>query len=345
MTIKQQNFGSFENQKISLYTLENSQGMQVRLMNFGATITQITIPNSKGQPVSIACGFDNFEDYFSEKYRANAPYFGCTVGRYCSQIKDAKFEIDGREYKLAKNCGENNLHGGTIGFDKKIWEAEPIRTENAVVFRLWSKDMEKGFPGNVEAQVKVTLTENNEIVLNYEAIADKKTPLSMTNHSYWNLSGFNTDIQDNLVKINTNKLMETDQTGAATGVVNVEGTINDLRSARTIKEVQSELGDGFEHFYIFDTDTKQLKAIAEIEDKESGRKLEVLSTEPCMLFYTAKYMADELQRNENEKYGRYRAFACETHRWQNGPNLSESPNTFIEANEKFTSKTIFKLKF
>lgn len=345
MSITKQNFGTYQSKEISLFTLKNKNGMQVKIMDFGATITSITIPEKDGNPVSMACGFDKFEDYFSEEYKANSPYFGCTVGRYCSQIKDSKFTLDGTEYQLAKNCGENNLHGGTVGFDKRIWEAKAMESENAILFSLLSKDMEEGFPGNVEAHVRMKLTDDNEIVLEYEASTDKATPFSMTNHSYWNLSGFQDNVEGFSVKVNSNKLMTADETGAATGINDISNTVNDLREGRIVKDVHEGNGDGFEHFYIFDNDQEKLNPVAEVEDKTSGRKLEVFSTEPCMLFYTAKYMSDELKRNENEKYGKYRAFACETHRWQNGPNLPESKGTFLRPDEKFASTTIFKLTF
>lgn len=345
MTIKQQKFGAFEGKDITLFTLENANGMSVKIMNYGATITRVTIPGEGGKPLSVACGFDTFEDYFSEAYKTNAPYFGCTVGPYCSQIKDSKFTLNGTEYKLAQNCGANNLHGGTVGFDKKVWAAQAMESENAILFSLLSTDMEEGFPGNVEARVRMKLTEDNEIVLDYEATSDKATPFSMTNHSYWNLSGFKETVENSLVKVHANQLMVTDESGAATGVSDISNTINDLRTGKAIKDVHTALGDGFEHFYIFDNKDEELNPVAEIEDKENNRKLEVCSTEPCMLFYTAKYMSDELQRNENEQYGKYRAFACETHRWQNGPNIPGSPKTILQTNEKFKSTTIFRLQW
>jgi len=317
-------------------------------MNYGATITSLEIPDKKGELVSIACGFDELGGYFSDEYKANAPYFGCTVGRYCSQIKDSKFSLDEKEYKLAENCGPNNLHGGTVGFDKKIWNAMPFESDAAVgiAFSLLSKDLEEGFPGNVEAEVQMKLTSDNEIVLVYSAKTDKATPLSMTNHTYFNLSGFERNVEDFIVKVNTKKLHELDETGAATGVINdVVGTIEDLRSGREVKAVHDKLGDGFEHFYVFNNPDVNLNEVAKVTDEASGRSLEVRSTEPCMLLYTGKYTSDELQRNANERYGKYRGFCCETYRWQNGPNIQGAPGTITTPEAPFQSKTIFKLNF
>ncbi|MGQ1784744.1 MULTISPECIES: aldose epimerase family protein [unclassified Saccharicrinis] len=341
-------FGNYNGQEVTQFVLENNNGMTVKILDLGATISSITIPGKGNKPTSIVCGFDTLDGYFSEEYKANAPYFGCTVGRYCSQIKDAKFDLDGQTYQLAKNCGENNLHGGTVGFDKRMWDATSVESNGkiGVQFQLKSKDKEEGFPGDVEAQVVMLLSNDNELILNYSATTNKTTPLSMTNHSYFNLSGFKRNVEGFKLQVNTDKLQEMDETGAGTGkILDVTGTANDLRKGKVIKEVHDELGDGFEHFYVFDNASEDLIQTAKIEDSESGRSLEVYSTEPCMLFYTAKYMSNELKRTEEEKYGKYRAFACETHRWQNGPNIEGSPKTFTKAGEEFKSKTVFKLSW
>lgn len=341
-------FGKHNNQDVHLYTLENDNGMVVKIMDFGATITSVTIPDSDGNPVSIACGFDTFDEYFSDVYKANAPYFGCTVGRYCSQIKDAKFSLNGKDYQLAANCGDNNLHGGAIGFDKKIWNVNTfdLGGKAGLEFSLLSKDMEEGFPGNVGVVLTIELSDKNEIIFNYYAKPDQDTPFSMTNHSYFNLSGFKQSVEDFEVSVLTNKRLAGDDTGACTGeIIDVTDSADDLREGRIIKDFHEANGDGFEHFYIFDNEKEKLQKVAEVKDNASKRSLEVFSTEPCMLFYTAKYMSDELQRSANEKYGKYRAFACETHRWPNGPNIANSPKSIIKAGEEFKSTTIFKISY
>jgi len=347
MKIEKIPFGEAQGQEVSQYILSNDR-MVVKMMTYGATINSIEVTDDKGDLVSIACGFDKLEDYFSEEYLANSPYFGCTVGRYCSQIKDATFELGGSSYQLSDNCGPNNLHGGTRGFDKRIWDAEPYEADNAVgvTFTLLSKDMEEGFPGNVEARVRMQLTNDNEIVLDYYATTDKSTPLSMTNHTYFNLSGFKKSVENFIVKVNSKDLLELDETGATTGVINdVSRTAEDLRSGLKVRKGHEELGDGFEHFYVFENADFKLQPLAEISDKDSGRSLEVISSEPCMLFYTGKYTSDDLQRNDSERYGKYRGFCCETHRWPNGPNIKNSPGSYCSPEHPFKSKTIFKIKF
>jgi aldose 1-epimerase len=336
-------FGKYQNQDIQLYTLSNSNGMEVKITNYGATITSLIVPNKNGALQNIACGFDTIEGYFSEAYKGNSPYFGCTVGRYCSQIKDSKFTLNGKTYQLADNCGDNNLHGGVVGFDKKVWKAE-ILDNSSIKMTLKSKDLEEGFPGNVDVSVIFSLNDNNELSIDYSAIPDADTPLSLTNHTYFNLSGFSETVENHIAKVNTDKRLEMDDTGASTGnIVNLEGKADDLRTGKRIGDVHKAMGDGFEHFYVFDNPNEDLKHVASITSEKGGLTLDVSTTEPCMLLYTGKYTSDELARENGEQYGKYRGFCCETHRYQNGPNIPDSPKSITKAGETFKSKTVFKI--
>jgi aldose 1-epimerase len=347
MNIYKTLFGSFQNQNIDLYTLKNSNGMSVKITNYGATITAISVPNSKGEVENIACGFDKLDGYFSNEYVDNSPYFGGTIGRYCSQIKDAKFSLNGKEYQLSANCGNNNLHGGTVGFDKRIWNAEVIEgNQSSIKMTLTSKDLEEGYPGNVAVSVLFTLTANNELKIDYNAIPDQDTPLALTNHTYFNLNAFSSTVEDHIVQVNTSKKQVMDDTGAGTGeIVNIEGEADDLRIGKKVGDVHTEINDGFEHFYIFDNANSDLQEVAFIKSKQSGRSLKVSSTEPCMLLYTGKYTSDDIKRENGEQYGKFRGFCCETHRYQNGPNIEDSPNTITKAGEEFKSTTIFKFSW
>lgn len=338
-TITKSTFGEVEGQLIDLYELSNNRGMTVKIMNYGATITSIKIP-VKGETIEVACGFDTLEGYFTEEYRANAPYFGGTIGRYCSQIKDAKFSIDGTEYQLAEMVGKNNLHGGLHGFDKKIWTTEILG--NQLVMYLTSHDGEEGFPGNVTARVSFQLTDDNAIDIQYSATTDKATPLAMTNHTYFNLSGFESNVEGFIATVKTDSKQEMDDTGAGTGnILNLDGQPDDLRLGRKIGDVHHDLGDGFEHFYVYDNLDFNLQEVASIFNPDNGLKLTVKSTEPCMLLYTGKYTSDDLRRENGLKYGKYRGFCCETHRYQNGPNIPGSPGTITIPEKPFTSNTIF----
>jgi len=341
MQIKESDFGTYNTIKIKAYTLKNEHGVEVNIINYGATITSISVPNKNGTIENIACGFDTLEGYFGKEYVENSPYFGGTIGRYCSQIKDSKFTLNGKEYNLAKNCGENNLHGGVVGFDKRIWNAEKL--DNSVKMSLYSKDLEEGFPGNVEVSVTFTLTSDNELKIEYTATPDQDTPLALTNHTYFNLNAFSSTVENHHARVNTTKRHVMDKTGAATGeIVNITGKADDLSNGKIIGEVHKALGDGFEHFYVFDNPDFELQDVAQIKSETSGRTLTVSSTEPCMLLYTGKYTSNAIKRENGEQYGKYRGFCCETHRYQNGPNIKNSPKSITKAGETFKSTTVFK---
>lgn len=347
MIINKTLFGSFQNQNIDLYTLKNSNGMSVKITNYGATVTEISVPNSKGEVENVACGFDTLNGYFSKEYVDNSPYFGGTIGRYCSQIKDAKFSLNGKEYQLSANCGDNNLHGGTVGFDKRIWNVKTIEgNQPSIRMTLISKDLEEGYPGNVQVSVQFTLTANNELKIDYNATPDQDTPIALTNHTYFNLNAFSSTIEDHIVQVNTSKRQAIDDTGAGTGeIVNIEGEADDLRIGKKIGDVHTQINDGFEHFYVFDNANSEIQEVASVKSKQSGRSLTVSSTEPCMLLYTGKYTSDDIKRENGEQYGKFRGFCCETHRYQNGPNIEDSPNTITKAGEEFKSTTIFKFSW
>ena len=340
-------FGNLEGEKVVLYSLKNDNGMVVKITNYGATITSIQIPDSNGNLKEIACGFDTLEGYFSDAYKTNSPYFGSTVGRYCSQIKDAKFSLNGKTYHLADNCGPNNLHGGVVGFDKRIWGITLADDDQSTIkMSLLSKDLEEGFPGNVQVEVSFTLTDENELKIDYNATTDADTPLSITNHTYFNLAGFTESVENHIAKVHTSKRLELDDTGAATGeIINVEKQPDDLTDGKRIGDVHDAINDGFEHFYIFDNQKEDLNQVASISTSKEELRLDVFSTEPCMLLYTGKYTSDDLKRENGIQYGKYRGFCCETHRYPNGPNIEGSPKSITKAGENFKSTTVFKFSF
>ncbi|MGC6431662.1 MAG: aldose epimerase family protein [Jejuia sp.] len=344
MSISISDFGALAGESIKAYTLKNANGVEVTITNYGATVTKILVPDSQGNIENIACGFDTLEGYFGKDYLENAPYFGGTVGRYCSQIKDAKFSLNGKEYQLADNCGPNNLHGGKEGFDKKIWTAEV--STSSIKMSLKSKALEEGFPGNVAVEVTFSLTDDNELNIDYIATPDADTPLSLTNHSYFNLNAFKSNVECHLAQVNANAKLECDDTGAATGKIsNVEGAADDMRTAKRIGDAHEGMGDGFENFYILENEKGNFIESAKITCPDSGRSLTVSTTEPCMLLYTGKYTSDALKRENGEQYGKYRGFCCETHRYPNGPNIENSPKSITKAGETFKSKTQFKFSW
>lgn len=344
MNASKTNFGQFNGTKVNLISLENDNGMLVKIMDYGATVTSIKVP-VEGNLLEVACGFDTLEGYFSEEYTVNSPYFGGTIGRYCSQIKDAQFSLNGTEYHLAKNAGNNNLHGGLKGFDKKLWAARPYieKEKVGVLMTLLSKDMEEGFPGNVQTTVTFNLTNDNELRIDYHATTDADTPFTITNHTYFNLSGFSDNVEGHSVQVFSDKKQVWDETGAATGEnIPVAGGPDDLRSAKKIGDVHNAMGDGFEHFYLFEEKGFKLDKVAVIREPKSGRSLEISTSEPGLLLYTGKYTSDGLKRENGLQYGKYRGFCCEAHRYPNGPNIPNSPKSILKKGEKYDSTTIFK---
>lgn len=346
MIATKSNFGKINNEAIELFTLQNANGVQVTISTYGATITSILVPNKSGELKNIACGFDTLDGYFSESYVNNSPYFGGTIGRYCSQIKDANFQLNGTKYDLAANCGANNLHGGKQGFDKKVWNAEILVGGSAVKMSLLSTHLEEGYPGDVAVSVTFALTDSNELRIDYSGVPTEDTPLSLTNHTYFNLSKFADTVENHTAQVNTNKRLQLDETGAATGViVDVTGAADDLRAGKRIGAVHEQMNDGFEHFYVFDNPKAELNHVAAITNETKDLSLDVYSTEPCMLLYTGKYTSDDIKRENGEQYGKYRGFCCETHRYPNGPNIADSPNSITKAGEEYKSTTVFKLTF
>ena len=344
MNISKVPFGSVDGVEVELYTLENANGVTAKITNYGGIITSLVVPDNQGGKADIVCGFDTLEGYFSEAYQTNSPYFGCLVGRYAARIKDARFTVDGVEYPVAANDGANHIHGGIKGFDKCVWDAE-VEGE-CLKLRLTSPDGDEGYPGTVNVTVRYELTEDNELAIRYSATTDKATPLSLTNHTYFNLGGFNDSILDTEAMIVSDKLLTVDETNVQMGdEFSVAGTVWDYNDPKPLSAVFTEKEMGFETYYIFSKPVGAFDKVAEFKDHASGRKLEVLTSEPSMLMYTGFYTSDELKRESGARFGQFRAFCCETSRYPNGPNIPGAPGCVLKAGEAFQSKTVFRLEW
>lgn len=344
MKVNSIKFGNHQGQEVLLYHLINDHGMEVKIMTYGATITSISLPNTNASNTEVVCGFDDFESYHSEDYQSNAPYFGCTVGRYASRIKDGSFNINGKDYTLAVNNGANHLHGGIVGFDKKIWESAPIENEQnvGVKMSLKSAHLEEGYPGNVNVSVTFLLNNQNEISINYEGKTDEETPLSLTNHTYFNLSGFKESIFNHKAQILSKHHLIPDETNVPLGNLEaITNTAANLNEAIPLATPLTQLETGFEHYYIFDHPLGILSEVAFFEEPKSGRQLIIATTEPGMLFYTGYFTSDKLKRESGDVYGKYMAFCCETSRYPNGPNITDSPGSTTKPNQTYQSTTKF----
>lgn len=347
MKVNKELFGEVSGQAVDLYTLSNDNGMSVKITNYGGIVTSIVIPDNQGNTNDIVCGFDTLAGYFSEEYTNNAPYFGGLVGRYAARIKDGAFALNGEKYSLATNNAPNHLHGGIVGFDKKIWQASTLK-ESACVglsLTLTSVDGEEGYPGNLSVEVQYRLTDENTLIISYIAHTDKDTPVSLTNHSYFNLSGFKTDIKGHNLQVNADKVLVPDETNVPVGEIQNVNGIDDFTQEKSLGKAIDQLDCGFEHYLIFNKGNEQKSQVVELSDPNSGRCLKVVTTEPGMLFYTGHFTSNELQRESGEKYGQYRGVCFETSKYPNGPNIPSSPKSILTVGNTYQEETQFQFSW
>lgn len=349
MRIEGTPFGEVEGRSVDLFTLDNVNGMTVKVTNYGGIVTSIVVPARDRNPNDIVCGFDTLDSYFSDAYRANSPYFGCLVGRYAGRIKDGKFTIGDRQYQVATNDGPNHLHGGVKGYDKCVWDVDgTVEEASAVALKLslTSPDGDESFPGTVKVVVEYRLTDDNELRIHYQAETDQATPLSLTNHTYFNLNGFQDKILDHVVQISSDRYLVPDETNVPVGEeAAVAGTVCDFNQPRRIGDAFAELPLGFEHYYAFRKPVRSLEKVAEVAEANSGRKLEVFSSEPGALFYTGRYTSDDLRRESGAQFGQFRAFCIETSKYPNGPNLQGAAGSVLEPGATYDETTIYRLSW
>ena len=334
---------------IKLYTLKNDNGMIVTVTNYGAIITSIKVPDRDGKMADVALGYNRVEDYINA---VDKPYFGAIVGRYGNRIAKGEFTLDGQTYSLATNNGENHLHGGIIGFDKVVWAVVNERSTNSIQLAYQAKDMEEGYPGNLEMTVKYTLTDDNSIIVDYLATTDKATPVNLTQHTYFNLKGEGEgNILGHELMLNAKQYTPVDAGMIPTGETSsVKGTPFDFTTAKPIgrdinqDHEQLKLGGGFDHNWILDKGNKQkeLTLAARVHEPTSGRTLEVHTTEPGIQFYCGNFLDGRLQGKSGTAYLNRGGFCLETQHYPDSPNQPNFPSTILQPGEKYESQTIFK---
>ena len=349
--VSQESFGVLKSGKeATLYTLKSPSGMQVSVTNYGAIITSWLAPDGNDKFDDVVLGFESVEGY--EKFEG---YFGAVVGRYGNRIAGGKFEIDGILYDLAKNNGPNNLHGGLKGFDKVLWSAQEFVTDSSagLILTYISKDGEEGFPGNLNAQVTYTLGANDELKIDYLATTDKTTHVNLTQHSYFNLSG---DVSRNILgyklMIASNEITPVDSTLIPTGdLMSVEGTPFDFRRSKTIGEgintdhKQIIFGKGYDHNWVLDSAAfgkDGLALAAVLEDTVTARKMEVLTSEPGIQFYSGNFMTEETIGKRGKVYDFRYGLCLETQHFPDTPNQRGFPSTLLQPGEEYRSTTIYR---
>ncbi len=332
--------------RVELFTLTNAHGIEVRAMTYGAIITSIQTPDRTGKRADIVLGFDSLAGYV-----AGSPYFGAVVGRYANRIARGQFTLDGVTYHLARNNGPNTLHGGQRGFDKVLWSGEPFHSDSAAGVRLRyeSPDGEEGYPGAVSVQVTYTLTDGDELIVDYEASTTKPTPLNLSQHTYWNLHGDGQgSILDHVLTLNASAFTPVDSTLIPTGQrAPVAGTPFDFRQPTAIgariddSHEQLRFGRGYDHNWVLDQITHAaLTHAARLEDPMSGRQIDISTTEPGMQFYSGNFLDGTIKGTGGHVYGHRTGLCLETQHFPDSPNHANFPSTILRPGQHYRSRTI-----
>lgn len=342
MSVRSKMFGKTpDGTTIQQYTLSNQNGMIVKIINYGATVTNILVPDSTGKGTDVVLGYDNLDGYLH-----NTSYFGCIVGRYANRIAKGKFTLGGKTYSLATNDNGNHLHGGTVGFDKVVWQATPIRMADgaALLMKYVSKDGEEGYPGTLTVIVTYTLTNNNELEITYEATTDKPTPVNLTHHSYFNLAGAgNGNILQHQMMINADRFTAVDKHLIPTGVLqNVKGTALDFTSPHTIGERIGNVEGGYDHNFVLRQTSDTLLLAARVTEPVSGRIMEVFTTEPGLQFYSGNFLDGTTIGKSNTVYNKHFGFCLEAQHFPDSPNHPKFPSVILKPGTTYRQTTIYK---
>jgi len=344
MSIKTEPFGQTpDGQAVDLVTMTNAYGIEARIITYGGIIVSMKVPDRDGKLGDVVLGFDKLDGYTK-----GHPYFGAIVGRYGNRIGEGKFTLDGVEYKLAANNGPNHLHGGIKGFDKVVWRIEQAKAEgDEAILELsyLSKDGEEGYPGNLACTVTYTLTANNEFKIHYEATTDKPTVLNLTNHSYWNLAGQGTgDILGHELMLNADRYTPVDEGLIPTGELkSVKDSPMDFTKSMTIgsRIKQVDIG-GYDHNFVLNGKTGQMKLCARVYEPTSGRVMEIDTTEPGVQFYTGNFLDGTLRGKDGKVYQKHYAFCLETQHFPDSPNKPDFPSVVLRPGEKYDTTTVYK---
>jgi aldose 1-epimerase len=343
--VKRQSFGTANGSAVEMFTLTNKNGVEVDAITYGGIITSIKTPDRTGKIADIVLGFNSIDGYLGDQ-----PFFGAIIGRYGNRIAKGRFTIDGVEYKLATNNGPNHLHGGTKGFDKKIWKGDILPGRNGVAFTYTSADGEQGYPGKLDVKVTYTLDDNNQLLVEYDATTDKSTHVNLTQHSYFNLAGEGSgDILGHELTIDADRYTPVDATLIPTGVIApVTGTPFDFRKSTAIgaridsADAQIKNGTGYDHNWVLNrASTTGLQRVARVYEPTSGRTLEVSTTEPGMQFYAGNFLDGKLVGKAGKPYGKRSGFCLETQHYPDTPNHPNFPTTLLKPDQRYYTKTAF----
>jgi len=330
---------------VSVYTLTNKNGLTARITNYGGRVVSLMTPDRNGKMADVVLGFDSLDGYLQNP----GPFFGALIGRYGNRIGHARFTLDGRVYQVDRNDGENSLHGGARGFDKRVWTPLEL-SDGGLELTYLSADGEEGYPGKLRATVTYRLTDANELRVDYAASTDKDTVINLTNHSYFNLKGAGTgDILDHRVMLNADRFTPVDAGLIPTGELRaVAGSPFDFRSATAIgarieaNDEQIKIGKGYDHNWMLNRGGDGLELAARVEEPSTGRILEARTTQPGVQFYTGNFLDGTIKGKGGKVYGRRSGFCLETQHFPDSPNKPGFPTTELKPGQKYQSTTVFR---
>jgi aldose 1-epimerase len=344
MDVKKEALGCLaDGTAVDIYTLTNKAGFEARITTYGAILVSLKLPDRNGAFADVNLGFDSLAGYLGTH-----PYFGAIIGRYGNRIAQARFTLDGVAHALPPNNNGNTLHGGIRGFDKVVWAAEPVRSADGAGVKLayLSKNGEEGFPGNLSVTVVYTLTDANELRIDYEAVTDKKTPLNLTNHAYWNLKGEGRgDVLGHVLRLEADAITAVDSAAnlIPTGeIVPVAGTPFDFTAPHAIGERIAKVEGGYDHNFILRSGGGTLAAAARVEEPESGRVLEIWTDQPGIQLYTGNFLDGTVVGKGGKAYGKHFAFCLETQHFPDSPNHPNFPSTILEPGQTYRTTTVHK---
>jgi aldose 1-epimerase len=345
MQIETTPFGKLKNgSEVKLFTITNDNKVSVKITNYGAIITSIEMPDKNGKIENIVCGFEKLETYLSDEYLGSYPYFGAIIGRFGNRIAKGHLEIEGKKYEMAINNGPNHLHGGKIGFDRRLFDFETFQNEKQMGIKLTylSPDLEENYPGNLKVTCIYTLNNNNELNIEYLADTDKTTVVNLTNHTYFNLTGGKEDILNHELELTATKMTELVEQIPTGKIISVAGTPFDFTTSRKLNHRISEVPMGYDDNFVLDNESGELKYIGYLKEANSGRKVEILTTQPGMQVYTG-YWNPELIIDGVKKFGSFSGVALETQHYPDSVNQPGFPTTILKPGEKYNETTIYRL--
>ena len=342
-TVSKEVFGKTRGGKrVDLFTLTNKQGLCAKITNYGTIITELRVPDRQGRLGNIVLGFDNLRQYLG----GNPSYLGCTVGRVANRTAKGRFQLDGKKYQLAVNNGPHHLHGGARGFDKVVWAAEIVQgREAAVAFTYLSRNGEEGYPGNLDVTVLMTLTNWDELRINYTATTDRATPVNLTNHSYFNLAGGG-NVLGHELKVAAKAYIPVDATSIPTGKqVPVAGTAFDFTNRKPIGRDLARLTGkpiGYDHNFVLNSRGQRLAACATVYERTSGRVMEVRTTEPGMQVYTGNWLDGTQCGHGGIYYTQHSGLCLETQHFPDSLHHPRFPSIILRPGQTYTQTTIYK---